>query len=134
LTPASYTKAPGPTSAAPLRERAPADRALVGMDLFVNWRGGVEELERRLRPLSRDGLALTTISNRGIKVWPEGFPETMQTDHWVCRFLAGGSATTTNGDLARLLGQAAGTGIDFIKTENLYTFDGERGYSLGQGE
>ena len=23
---------------------------------------------------------------------------------------------------------------DFIKTENLYTFDGERGYSLGQGE
>jgi isocitrate dehydrogenase len=134
LKPASYTKAPEPTSAAPLRERVPADRALVGMDLFVNWRGGVEELERRLRPHSRDGLALTTISNRGIKVWPEGFPETMQTDHWVCRFLAGGSATTTNGDLARLLGQVAEAGIDFIKTENLYTFDGERGYSLGQGE
>jgi isocitrate dehydrogenase len=24
--------------------------------------------------------------------------------------------------------------LDVIKTEHLYTFDGERGYSLGQGE
>lgn len=25
-------------------------------------------------------------------------------------------------------------GIDFIKTEGLFSFDGERGYSLGQGQ
>ena len=25
-------------------------------------------------------------------------------------------------------------GLDFIKVENLYTFDGEAGYSLGQGQ
>jgi isocitrate dehydrogenase len=25
-------------------------------------------------------------------------------------------------------------GVDVIKTENLYTFDGEPGYSLGQGQ
>jgi isocitrate dehydrogenase len=25
-------------------------------------------------------------------------------------------------------------GFDVIKTEHLYTFDGQRGYSLGQGE
>jgi isocitrate dehydrogenase len=25
-------------------------------------------------------------------------------------------------------------GLDFTKTENLYTFDGEIGFSLGQGE
>lgn len=25
-------------------------------------------------------------------------------------------------------------GLEFIKTENLYQFDGVRGYSLGQGE
>jgi isocitrate dehydrogenase len=28
----------------------------------------------------------------------------------------------------------AAAGFDFIKTENLYTFDGEAGYSLGQGQ
>jgi isocitrate dehydrogenase len=25
-------------------------------------------------------------------------------------------------------------GVDVVKTENLYLFDGERGFSLGQGE
>jgi isocitrate dehydrogenase len=104
------------------------------MDVFVNWSGLVEELERRLRPLAGDDLALMTISNRGIKVWPDGFPETMQTEHWQCRFLAKNSANTTNAALVDLLRRAALAGIDFIKTENLFTFDGERGYSLGQGE
>ena len=27
------------------------------------------------------------ITNRGVKVWPEGFPETFCTDHWRCRFV-----------------------------------------------
>jgi isocitrate dehydrogenase len=56
----------------------------------------------------------------------------MQTEHWQCRFLAAGG--TTHAAIAGLLASAAGAGLDFIKTENLYTFDGERGYSLGQGE
>jgi isocitrate dehydrogenase len=34
-------------------------------------------------------------------------------------------------ELLRRLGQA---GIDFIKTEHLYTFNGEPAYSLGQGQ
>jgi isocitrate dehydrogenase len=100
----------------------------------VNWEGDAKELARRVGPLAAAGLGLTTISNRGIKVWPDGFPETMQTEHWQCRFLARDSGTTTPADLAALLGRAAEAGVDFIKTENLYTFDGERGYSLGQGE
>jgi isocitrate dehydrogenase len=133
LKPASYSKAPEAAPARPPRERPRAKRVLVGMDLFVNWRGGAAELEERLRPLVRDGLALSTISNRGIKVWPDGFPETLQTDHWQCRFLASGP-TTTNSSLAALLGRVAESGLDSVKTENLYTFDGERGYSLGQGE
>jgi isocitrate dehydrogenase len=33
-----------------------------------------------------------------------------------------------------LLGRIAKAGFDFIKTENLCNFDGERGYSLDQGE
>ena len=130
LKPASYSKAPEQPPAAAARERPRADRVLVGIDVFVNWRGGAEELERRLRPLVRDGLALATISNRGIKVWPDGFPETMQTDHWNCRFLGSGSATTPAA-LAGLLGRVAEAELDFIKTENLYTFDGQNGYSAG---
>jgi len=33
-----------------------------------------------------------------------------------------------------LLQSVGEAGLDFIKTENLYNFDGERGYSLDQGE
>ena len=139
LKPATYGKAaPAPSSTAASRERRAAERALVGVDVFVNWTGEVEELESRLRPVAGDGLTLATISNRGIKVWPDGFPETMRTHHWHCRFLAGGTAATnaptTNARVAQLLARVADAGLDFIKTENLYTFDGERGYSLGQGE
>jgi isocitrate dehydrogenase len=135
LKPVVYGKAPAATAATASATRKPADRALVGVDVFVNWDGGAEDLARRVGPLgSTAGLGLTTISNRGIKVWPDGFPETMQTEHWQCRFLARDSGTTTPAELAALLGRAVEAGVDFIKTENLYTFDGERGYSLGQGE
>jgi isocitrate dehydrogenase len=130
LKPASYSKAPDRPSAMAARERPRAERVLVGIDVFVNWRGGADELEGRLRPLVRDGLALATISNRGIRVWPDGFPETMQTDHWNCRFLGSGPATTPAA-LAGLLLRVAESGLDFIKTENLYTFDGQNGYSAG---
>jgi isocitrate dehydrogenase len=133
LKPAVYGVAPARTPAPAARERKPSERTLVGVDVFVNWPGRAEELERRLRPLVKDGLALTTIANRGIKVWPDGFPETMQTDHWQCRFLAGDPATTHTA-LAGLLARVAAASLDYIKTENLYNFDGQRGYSLGQGE
>jgi isocitrate dehydrogenase len=33
-----------------------------------------------------------------------------------------------------LLGRINARGLDFIKTEHLYTFDGKPGYSLSQGE
>jgi isocitrate dehydrogenase len=132
LKPASYGEAAAPAAAAPLRERPRRDRVLVGVDVFVCFRGNVADLEKRLRSRPADGLELATISNRGIKVWPDGFPETMQTEHWQCRFLAAGA--TTHSAVAGLLAKASEAGLDFIKTENLYRFDGERGYSLGQGE
>ena len=136
LKPVVYGKAPAVAAAPASATRKPADRALVGVDVFVNWEGDAQELARRVVPLGSPaaGLGLTTISNRGIKVWPDGFPETMQTEHWQCRFLARDSGTTTPAELAALLGRAVEAGVDFIKTETLYTFDGERGYSLGQGE
>jgi len=37
-------------------------------------------------------------------------------------------------DVVALLGRLAEAGLDFIKTEHLYTFNGKPGYSLGQGQ
>ncbi|MEL6143077.1 MAG: hypothetical protein AAFU67_15845 [Bacteroidota bacterium] len=36
--------------------------------------------------------------------------------------------------MLQLLNRLALSGLNFIKTENLYEFDGRRAYSLGQGE
>jgi isocitrate dehydrogenase len=70
-----------------------------------------------------------------VKVWPGGHSETFCSDHWRCRFLPeseGGKVA--HSQVVSLLGRIAEGGYDFIKTEGLYTFDGERGFSLDQGE
>src|SRR5256714_111692 len=112
-----------------------AQKDLVGVDLFLDWRDGTaDQLADALRRL--DGsLALTLISDRGVKVWPDGLPETYLTGHWRCRFMAPRHGTTiSHGQIIDLLQRVAAAGFDFIKTDNLYNFDGEAGYSLSQGE
>jgi isocitrate dehydrogenase len=37
-------------------------------------------------------------------------------------------------DITAILNNLINDGLNFIKIENLYAFDGVRGYSLGQGE
>ena len=117
--------------------RPSTDKKLVGMDLFVEWTDGdAAALAERLKPIIGSELQLNMITNRGVKVWPEGLAETFTTDHWRCRFMGNGASggEVRHEDLAGLIQRAAAAGIDFIKTENLCTFDGEPGYSLGQGQ
>ena len=134
LKPVSYASAP-PTRAEALAasSRPPARKETVGVDVFLDWSGGTpEDLSRRIGDLAGDGLRLSMIDVRGVKVWPEGFPETYAGDHWRCRFLAkdaGGSVG--HAEIVRLLDRLAAAGLDFIQTENLCTFDGQPGYSGG---
>ncbi|MDP1872594.1 NADP-dependent isocitrate dehydrogenase [Phenylobacterium sp.] len=125
-----------PTPTAPISNHAPAPRVektTVGVDLFIDWRGDVETLAARLKALEQRPLELRMITNRGVKVWPEGLPETFCVDHWRCRFMNGGSPIPLR-DIAALTLRAADAGLDFIKTENLCAFDGAPGFSLGQGQ
>jgi isocitrate dehydrogenase len=82
-----------------------------------------------------DGLRLTMVSNRGQKVWPQGATETFCTDHWRCRFQVDDDKPAINqAQVFELLRRVDALGLTVIKTEHLYTFDGERGYTLGQGQ
>ncbi|MFZ9503885.1 MAG: NADP-dependent isocitrate dehydrogenase, partial [Cyclobacteriaceae bacterium] len=55
-------------------------KQLQGVDLFVHWTGtNPNELARKVKQLNGKEVQLTMITNRGIKVWPEGFPETFCT-------------------------------------------------------
>ncbi len=110
-------------------------KELVGVDVFLDWsKGTPEDLGAAISKLGGDGLELTMISNRGARVWPQGMGETFCTDHWRCRFMPTQAATTiSHGQIITLLQRVAAAGFDFIKTENLYTFDGKQSFSTAQG-
>ena len=133
----SYTIAPAHIShehATITQQREQKD--LMGVDVFLEWRAGTpDELAQAMQQTNGDGLELMMITNRGAKVWPGGLPETFCTDHWRCRFMSPdkGSAIE-HSQIIALLKHIDEQGFDFIKTENLYSFDGKIGYSLGQGE
>lgn len=120
----------------PKYQRKPAKlKQLVGTDLFVHWNDSdSNELASKLKNLYQDEIELTMITNRGIKVWPDGFKETFCTDHWRCRFKPLKNFKFHKNHIINLLNEASKQDIDVIKTENLYEFDGVAAYSLGQGQ
>jgi isocitrate dehydrogenase len=134
LKPVSYAK--NEALHLPKYKRKPsAKKELVGLDIFVHWNGiNPNELAEKVKKIAFDGLKLTMITNRGIKVWPDGFTETFCTDHWRCRFKPEDNAEINKTLIIQLLNNALNENIDIIKTENLYTFDGKAAFSLGQGQ
>jgi isocitrate dehydrogenase len=115
--------------------KAPKTKELEGVDLFVHWHGTeADALAPLIQAINREDSALSMITNRGIKVWPNGFPETFCTDHWRCRFKNPAGGLMPKERIVELLEAAAAHGIDVIKTENLYRFNGTSSYSLGQGQ
>ncbi len=134
LLPAKFSK--GMVFQLPKYQRKPAaPKELVGVDVFVHWNGtNPEELAMLLQPLNTPQLQLSIITNRGVKVWPEGFDETFCTDHWRCRFNQVAGHSITKQHVLEVLSKAIEENIDTIKTENLYTFNGKPAFSLGQGQ
>lgn len=125
-------------------KRVQKEKTLVGVDIFLDWEGSdAEIIGKNLEKHCTGSLKLKMITNRGVKVYPEGMKETYCTDHWRCRFISENMDAKvsppeykkiTKEDLLELLSTLNKGGFDVIKTENLYEFDGKRGFSLGQGE
>lgn len=134
LKPASQTETK-PLQLPKYLRKPSAEKALVGVDIFVHWNGTEpDELAEKLQLLNNEGIKLSMITNRGIKVWPDGFSETFCTDHWRCRFQHESGNRIGKHVIIDLLAKGYQQNIDTIKTENLYSFDGRAAYSLGQGQ
>lgn len=117
------------------QRKAPLNKELVGVDIFVHWNGtDPNELAEELKSIESTQTKLQIITNRGIKVWPDGFKETFCTDHWRCRFMPTENTPINKNDIIQILTRADSAKIDTIKTENLYAFDGKIGFSLAQGQ
>ena len=136
--------APAPAALPSLYGRTAVVQQLVGIDVFLRWDGKqADELGRQLEALTGHRLQLKLITNRGVKVYPDGHPETFCTDHWRCRFVAASSLVSGSRleftpvpflDVLALLHSFVDYHFYIIKTEHLYLMDGQRAFSLGQGE
>lgn len=114
----------------------PAVKTLHGVDVFLHWRDerAVEALAAQIKSLS-NSLKLSSIDSRGLLVWPESVAKSEKGDHWRCRFVAANDGDiVTHAQIVQLLHDIAESGLDFIKIENLYYFDGKRGFTVAQGQ
>lgn len=130
----SYANGVDTVSIPEVKPKAPQTKKLVGVDVFVESRETPSEIAQALIEQTSGECGLSMISNRGVKVWPNGLPETFCTDHWRCRFMSGLDSDFSGADIAKLLGRLADANIEVVKTENLYQFDKEAGYSMVQGQ
>ncbi len=133
LTPVSYLDRPIKVVRKP---PVAQKQVLIGTDVFIGW----DESDRnpdvlgdQLKALAEDDFELVVITNRGVKVYPGGMPETFSTDHWRCRFVAKAGQCEYAAVLS-LMKRIDDAKLQIIKTENLYEFDGAAGYSLAQGQ
>jgi isocitrate dehydrogenase len=120
------------------RKKALVKKELVGVDIFIdNPNHTPEELGQKLAHISKQ-LQLVVITSRGLKVWPNCMIDAPYAHHCSCRFQATVDVENlkpiSHQNIIDLLQQFEQLGLDVIKTENLYTYDGKIGFSLAQGQ
>lgn len=120
------------------KKRPLAKKELVGVDVFIdNPNQTPEILGEELKKITGN-LKPIVITSRGLKIWPNSMIEAPYARHCSCRFQTTVDVknlkTITHQDIIDLLQQFDKLGLDVIKTENLYTFDGKLGFSLAQGQ
>jgi isocitrate dehydrogenase len=109
------------------------NKRLIGVDVFLdNHTHSPEALGEALSAIGT--LPLIIITSRGVKVWPERRIQTVLGEHCRCRFQLEETAQTNMQALLDLQQRIVDAGFDIIKTENLYMFGSERGFSLAQGQ
>ena len=118
----------------PVRVR-PAMRRVAGVDVFVEFGGGPEELGHSVERLVIDSpLALKIVDNRGTRVYPATGTPTDCVDAWRCRFIVRDPVgELSDSDLLTLLSRMAES-HRFTHIEKLHEFDGQPGFSKAQGE
>ena len=111
----SATSAKGAFKLPQLKERPLARKELVGVDVFADDKDkNPNEVAKRIKLIEDNGLELLMITNRGVKVWPNGFDETYCTNHWRCRFMPTDGSTISKADIVQLLSNAVENGVDVI--------------------
>lgn len=108
-------------------------RECVGCDIYFYSEKGQEEFIKEITSLSIDEKKINLITNRGVRIYPDGHPETFCVDHYRVRFTQEGDRPFSLSDMIELLQICKEKGLDVIKVESLYEFDGSPGFSQAKG-
>ncbi len=114
----------------PVFSSPPGDRRLVGVDVYIYAKVSASTFLERIRGCAPP-ISLHSVSNRGVRIWPEGHQETFCIEQWRCRFLCKGKTFTQN-EVISLLSFLSDRGFDVIGTYHLYRFDAAPGYSSSE--
>lgn len=111
-------------------------KKITGVDVAIQFTAGnASELAAQIgKAAAGDPLKLALISNRGMKVWPDGFAETFCVDQWSCRFMPGNGQAVTADQAASLFQKLSNGGLDVVRLDMLRTFDDVSGFTLAQGQ
>ncbi|HTM64325.1 MAG TPA: NADP-dependent isocitrate dehydrogenase [Gammaproteobacteria bacterium] len=121
------------------RPRIESKKELVGVDIFIDNPTDIpaEELAKKLT-MHGGPLELIVITSRGLKIWPNSTIDAPYLRHCCCRFQSAKKVEDLNAvdhqDIFDLMQKINLSGLDIIKTENLYTFNGKIGYTLASGQ
>ncbi len=102
-------------------------RKLIGVDVFIYSMLSSDELIKEFTTQSYGDFLLEMITNRGAFIYPEGQVETFCIEQWRFRFIH--QKKCLYASIIKLLTVLSESDLDIIKSENLYTFDGQPGYS-----
>lgn len=103
-----------------------AKRDLIGVDVFIYAN---QNPVKALTTNKWNALILQMISNRGVKIWPDGQPETFCIDQWRLRFLSEDNSCIAKESVLAILEEVSQAGFDSTGSENLYLFDKKPGFS-----
>ena len=133
LPPVVYAKETKITALHPTKERVAIKRELLGVDVFVYSQDSAEGFLKIATKNAWAPLPLQMISNRGVRVWPEGHPETFCVDQWRLRFIRKDKRPVGADEVFKTIQEVQNSGYDVISTENLYAFDGVAAFSGSEG-
>jgi isocitrate dehydrogenase len=136
----SYPKGEGGLILPPALPYEPIEKTLIGVDVYVEYgdidrASGSDALASKARQALFEGVELQLMSNRGMKVWPDGQPETFCAPFWCLRFKRTGDGELMNAQVTKLLDNLYTNGLPFLKVQKLYEFEnGKPGFTKAQGE
>lgn len=126
-----------------------AKKVLIGFDLFVDWQMELDDLITLINSIENEKLEIKLITAKGLVMWPlidkhekVNYPKGSTILRFIGKGITGKSSndivlsdkSISHYDIINMLGVFATKGVDFIKYEGLYLFDGVPGYTSGQGE